>query len=133
MAMDVVLRCVAVGIGGAVGSIARYGLSIWGGRFETRLPWGTFAANAIGCLLMGVVMFFVIERSHQVPEWVRLMIAVGLLGGLTTFSTFSYESMTLLREGHVGSMFVYLALSLVAGIGAAALGWFAADGVSGIF
>lgn len=125
-----VYRLVAVGIGGSLGSMARYGLSLWGGRFDTRLPWGTFAANAIGCLVMGAVMYVVIERSSMVPEWVRLGVAVGLLGGLTTFSTFSYEAMTMLREGYMGSAVFYIVVSLLTGLGTAAIGWYAAQTIA---
>lgn len=139
MTSDVVMRCLAVGAGGAIGSVARYGLSVWGatwgGELGTRLPWGTFAANALGCLAIGVVMFFVVERetmTDTMPEGWRLFLAVGLLGGLTTFSTFSYEALTLLRQGHAGSAGVYVVGSLAAGLGAAALGWWIAGMVAGI-
>ncbi|MBK7404914.1 MAG: fluoride efflux transporter CrcB [Phycisphaerales bacterium] len=120
------IRCLAVGLGGAGGSIARYGLGMWGASLETRLPWGTFAANALGCLAMGVVMFFVVERQ-VVPEGWRLAVAVGLLGGLTTFSTFSYEVLALLRQGHGGSATIYLAGSIATGLAAAGAGWWVAS------
>lgn len=119
------MRCLAVGLGGAGGSIARYGLSVWGASLGTRLPWGTFAANAAGCLVMGAVMYFVVERP-VLPEGVRLSVAVGLLGGLTTFSTFSYEVVTLLRNEHTGAAALYMAGSLAAGLGCAAAGWWLA-------
>jgi CrcB protein len=123
MVSDVITRCMAVGVGGALGSIARYGLSLWGTTLEGRVPWGTFIANALGCLGMGVVMYLVVERE-TVPEGVRLLVAVGLLGGLTTFSTFSYEGLDLIRDGHWGTAALYTAVSLVAGLGSAAAGWF---------
>lgn len=125
MAADLVIRCVAVGVGGAVGSVARYGLSLWGASLGTRLPWGTFAANALGCLVMGAAMYWVVERQTM-PEGLRLFLAVGLLGGLTTFSTFSYEGFALLRQGHAGPAGLYVVGSVAAGLGGAALGWWGA-------
>jgi len=122
MAGDVVFRCVAVALGGAVGSVARYGLSLWGASLGTRLPWGTLAANGIGCVAMGAVMYLVVERSGM-PEGTRLVVAVGFLGGLTTFSTFSYEALALLRQGHHSQAWFYLLLSVAVGLGGAALGW----------
>jgi CrcB protein len=130
MASDLAMRCVAVALGGAIGSVARYGLSVWGGAAGTRLPWGTLAANGVGCLLMGALMFLVIERGG-VSEGVRLLLAVGLLGGLTTFSTFSYEVLVLVRAGHASQAVFYMAMSLAVGPGGAALGWLAAAAVVG--
>jgi CrcB protein len=125
MSADVVIRCAAVALGGAIGSLARYGLSLWGASLDTRLPWGTFAANALGCLVMGAVMYLVVERQTM-PEGLRLLLAVGLLGGLTTFSTFSYEAFALLRQGHTGPAGLYLVGSLLVGLGGAAAGWWLA-------
>ncbi len=135
MTGDVVIRCLAVAAGGAIGSVARYGLSVWGarggGELGTRLPWGTFVANAAGCLAIGAVMFFVVEHDTM-PEGWRLFVAVGLLGGLTTFSTFSYEGFTLLRQGHTGPAGLYVVGSVVVGLGAAAAGWWVAGMLGGM-
>ena len=135
MASDVVIRCLAVAAGGAIGSVARYGLSVWGaslgGELGTRLPWGTVAANAAGCLAIGAAMFFVIEHDTM-PEGWRLFLVVGLLGGLTTFSTFSYEGLALLRQGHPGPAGLYVAGSVVVGLAAAAAGWWAAGVLDGM-
>lgn len=125
MSGDVLIRCLAVAAGGAVGSVARYALSLWGASLETRLPWGTLAANALGCLAMGVAMFF-LTRHDTKFEGVRLFIAVGMLGGLTTFSTFSYEGFALLRQGHTGPAGLYIVGSVLVGLGAAAVGWWGA-------
>jgi CrcB protein len=122
MLADVLLRCAVVAAGGAAGSLARYGLSVWGLSLGTRLPWGTFAANAAGCLLMGGVMQFVVERA-VLSDGARLLVAVGLLGGLTTFSTFSYEVVVLARDGHLGSAALYLLASIACGLVGVWLGW----------
>jgi fluoride exporter len=120
---DVIMRCAAVAVGGALGSLGRYGLSVWGATLGGRVPWGTFAANAIGCLAMGVVMHGVTRSGSE--GW-RLFVAVGVLGGLTTFSTFSHEVVTLGRQGHIGAALVYTGASVVAGLGLAGVGWWAA-------
>lgn len=130
MAGDVVIRCLAVGAGGAIGSIARYGLSIWGASLGTRMPWGTLAANGVGCLAMGAAMYFVVERETM-SDGLRLFLVVGLLGGLTTFSTFSYEGLALFRQGHPGPAGLYVVGSVVIGLAAAACGWWGAGLVGG--
>ena len=126
MSSDVIIRCLAVAVGGALGSLGRYGLSVWGATLATRIPLGTLAANVLGCLAMGAVMHAVIVRAAMPEAW-RLFLAVGLLGGLTTFSTFSYESITLARQGHAGSAALYVFGSLVIGLAAALLGWWLAS------
>lgn len=123
---DVLIRCLAVAAGGAVGSVGRYGLSLWGASLGTRIPYGTLAANVLGCLVMGAVMQVVVVRATMPEPW-RLFLAVGLLGGLTTFSTFSYESVALARQGHTGTAGLYVLGSLAAGFGAALLGWWLAS------
>lgn len=124
------MRCAAVAAGGALGSLARYGLSVWGAGLGTRLPWGTFAANALGCVAMGAVMHLVVARETM-PEGLRLLLAVGLLGGLTTFSTFSYEALALLRQGHQAQAALYVLASVAAGLLGAAAGWWGASLGSG--
>lgn len=126
MAGDVVIRCLAVALGGALGSLARYALSLWGASLSGRIPYGTLVANAVGCLAMGAVMHAVIVRASM-PEIWRLFLAVGLLGGLTTFSTFSHESVALARQGHTGTALLYVLGSLVVGLAAALLGWWLAS------
>lgn len=126
MSGDVIIRCLAVAAGGSLGSLGRYGLSLWGATLNTRIPYGTLAANALGCLAMGAVMQVVIVRA-SLPETWRLFLAVGLLGGLTTFSAFSHESVTLARQGHAGTAALYVCGSLVIGLAAAVLGWWLAS------
>ena len=126
MSGDVLIRCLAVAAGGALGSLGRYGLSLWGATLHSRIPYGTLAANALGCLAMGVVMQFVVVRASMPETW-RLFLAVGLLGGLTTFSAFSYESVSLARQGHTGTAVLYVGASLVVGLAAAVLGWWLAS------
>ena len=81
---------VAVGAGGFVGSVLRYGLSLFGQRFSVTFPHGTLWANLLGCLLLGAVAALAAETEILTPS-ARLFWATGLCGGFTTMSTFIYE------------------------------------------
>lgn len=92
----------AVAAGGAIGAVSRWLLASsiqkWaGGSF----PWGTFAVNALGSLLLGFLYVWLIERS-TLGDIGRLAITVGFLGAFTTFSTYSLESVRLMQEGALG-------------------------------
>jgi fluoride exporter len=88
----------AIGIGAAVGAWLRWGLALWLNPSLSELPIGTLAANLIGGYLIGLAVAFFMQQPELPPEW-RLFIITGFLGGLTTFSTFSAETMTLLLRG----------------------------------
>jgi len=88
------MNWLAVGIGGAAGSVVRYGLARWAGKtFEGIFPWGTLLVNLGGAFLMGVL-----TGIHPAPLWM-LLIGTGFMGGLTTFSTWMLESVRLVEEG----------------------------------
>lgn len=91
-------KLLVVGLGGFLGAIARYGLS---GLVHRRLgegfPYGTLAVNVVGCLLIGVVLHLVEDRSILGPT-ARLFVAIGVLGGFTTFSSFGYETFELIED-----------------------------------
>ena len=83
----------------AGGGLTRYYLSGWVyGLLGRAFPWGTLAVNVIGAYAIGLVMEFAL-RSTAIPDTLRLGLTVGFLGGLTTFSTFSYETFQLLEDG----------------------------------
>lgn len=91
----------AVAVGGAFGAVARYGVSIWmmqqfGGGF----PWGTLAVNLVGCFLLGLLDGFVVS-GQLVSAEARLLLGTGFLGALTTFSTFSVETIRAFEVGQV--------------------------------
>lgn len=88
----------AVGVGGACGSLLRWLLSVWLSTPAQSVPWGTLAANWIGGYAIGFLVAFFNSHPMIAPEW-RLLLITGLLGGLTTFSTFSAEAMALLQRG----------------------------------
>lgn len=88
----------AIGIGAACGAWLRWGLGLWLNPALPELPLGTLAANMVGGYLIGLAVAFFMQHPGLSPEW-RLLIITGFLGGLTTFSTFSVETVTLLLRG----------------------------------
>ena len=112
-----------VALGGAFGSVLRWWLSgvaqRWsGGAF----PWGTFAVNLTGSLAIGFVAARALERA-LVPPAARLFAMVGVLGGFTTFSALSYETLALLRDGQWAAALGYAGGSVVTGVVAAFAGY----------
>lgn len=112
----------AVAIGGALGALSRYIVD----RFiEARefgvFPWSTFTINVSGCLLVGVVIAALVDRHHA-PAWLRLGLVMGVLGGYTTFSTFSQETLDLFEEGRIATATTYAMGSLAIGTIAVLIG-----------
>lgn len=93
-------RLLLVALGGAIGASARYGLGLAALRLAPNAawPWGTFAANLIGGLLMGLLTGWLGLRGGAEQETIRLFAAVGALGGFTTFSAFSLEAMLMIER-----------------------------------
>jgi fluoride exporter len=115
-------QILSVALGGALGAIGRYVLLQWlGGVEEGALPWGTFAANLMGSLLLGFIVGLTERGSFS--ETTRLFLAVGLLGGFTTFSFFSYENLELMRDDRFLALLINIAGQLVLGITAAVIGY----------
>ncbi len=88
----------AVGLGAALGAWLRWGMGLWLNPLLPQIPLGTLAVNLIGGYLIGLAIAFFMQHPGLSPEW-RLLIITGFLGGLTTFSTFSAETVTLLVRG----------------------------------
>ena len=110
-----------VGLGGFLGSVARYAVAMWCGAAQPgRFPWATFAVNCAGCLLIGVLAGLFSRAS--VPGTVRLFLITGVLGGFTTFSAFGLESVVLLRRGETGLALLYVLGSVMVGVLAVCLG-----------
>ena len=92
---------VSVGVGAALGAWLRWGLGTWLNPRFAALPAGTLLANLVGGYLIGVAVAWISARPEVSPEW-RLFVVTGFLGGLTTFSTFSAESVGMLLRGDYG-------------------------------
>lgn len=87
--------------GGFVGTGMRYMISGFSHRlFNTEFPIGTFVVNFIGAFILGAFMEYAVGRSYM-SDTVRLIVSIGLLGGFTTFSSFSYETIALIRSGNI--------------------------------
>lgn len=115
-----------VALGGAIGALLRYQngrlLTYWlGARAVTAFPWATLFVNVVGSLIMGMLAGFLARHGQGGEQW-RLFIGVGVLGGYTTFSSFSLEMMMLIERGQPLQAFTYALISLLAGLTALYLG-----------
>ena len=108
-----------VGAGGAVGSMARYGLSFLIAKMVvSQFPYSTFTINILGSLIIGV-LFGLAGRFHwynEGQEGLYLLLASGFCGGFTTFSTFALENLTLVGKGQSTTALIYTGLSVIAGL-----------------
>jgi CrcB protein len=117
--MSVVL---GVLVGGAIGSLSRYGLDAWIERHTVSdFPWATFAINVSGCLVVGFVIAAFVDR-HNAPAWLRAALVVGFCGGYTTFSTFAQETVDLLESRLTILAVADVAASIVLGVLAVLVG-----------
>jgi CrcB protein len=108
-----------VAIGGAIGSVARYLVGVGMGRLMgMSFPWGTLTVNIVGSFAIGILTELVARRFNASAE-LRLLIVVGFLGGFTTFSSFSLDTMALVERGATFHAFAYVGASLVLALGAA--------------
>jgi len=112
------MRYLWVGLGGAAGSIARYAIGL--NVDQTHFPWATLGINLSGAFVLGA--FLTLALGH-LSVAVMTPIAVGVIGGYTTFSTFAWESFTMGRTGRVGTAIVYITASVVGGLLAASGGY----------
>jgi fluoride exporter len=110
----------SIALGAVLGAWARYGLSL-ALNGKSWLPWGTFAANAIGGLLVGLALAYVAAKPDLSPLW-RMFFVTGFLGALTTFSTFSAEVTTLMMNGELMRAVCLAALHLIASLLLTAIG-----------
>lgn len=115
---------VLVGIGGLLGSVARYKLGGWVLHLTTleRFPWSTFAVNMAGCFVAGILAALV-EKYDFFTADARLFLFTGLLGGFTTFSAFGLDALYLVRRGEMLTSASYAGLSVIIGIAAVWLGF----------
>ncbi len=126
--MESWFRILVLSVGGALGVNARYWLGVWMSRWAGHsFPWATFTINVSGSFAIG---FLTTLLAHWLPHpHARLLVLVGFLGGYTTFSTFSMESLTLWESGAVAKAWANVIGSVVAGLGAVLLGTLLARGL----
>lgn len=116
------MNIIVITLGGALGSLSRYGLGLWiANKWNQDFPMHTFIINITGAFLLGFLNILFIERLSISPLW-RLGIGVGFLGAYTTFSTFGYEVIMLLEGGSYLAAVSYTALSIFVGFAGVALG-----------
>jgi CrcB protein len=116
------LSWLAVGVGAACGAWLRWGFGLWLGGASTRLNLGTLAANLVGGYLIGLAVAYFAGHPEISPAW-RLFAITGFLGGLTTFSSFSAESMLLLQRGDYALALGHSALHLLGALGCCIAGF----------
>lgn len=118
--MAIWLQFLLVAVGGALGAVLRFGISLWADRWYTGdFPLGTLLANLLGCLLIGMILGC--EAAERFP-WLRLGLGVGFLGALTTFSTFKAETLAHIQQGSWMLALANVGISLVAGLAMVAVG-----------
>lgn len=115
-------RFLVVGLGGALGAMARYGVSLAVATFWRRdFPFATMVANVTGCFILGLLGTLAAERI-PIDPLLRLLIMTGFVGAYTTFSTFEYETQRLVEMGAMWPALLNVVLSIAAGFAAVQLG-----------
>jgi CrcB protein len=108
-----------VAVGGALGSVARYGTGVLVGKaWNSSFPLGTMLINIAGSLAMGLFIGYLVRTT---PSWqadARLFVAVGMFGGFTTFSSFSLDAIAMFERGEIGLAVLYVLVSVIVGIAA---------------
>ena len=113
-------------IGGGTGSVLRYVIGRWAtSRYAGAFPWATLGVNILASAALGIIMAIYLKKPDT-NYWMLLLLAAGFCGGLSTFSTFSYEGFGMLQKNEVATFALYTAISLVTCIGAIAAGYYAA-------
>lgn len=104
-------------LGGGIGASLRYLITVMFYRFcSTSFPVGTFFINIVGSFFLGFITALALHKSGIINSQLKLFLTVGIAGGFTTFSTFSYESMELMRNGQYGLSMLYLFVSPILGL-----------------
>jgi CrcB protein len=118
-------------LAGAAGTGTRYLVGLWAGeRFGTSFPYGTLIVNVVGCFLIAFVMHLALSVAVFSPN-LRFALTTGFLGGLTTYSSFNYETMGLVRDGAVGTAALNFGATTFACFLAGFLGWVLAERLLG--
>lgn len=122
MATQMGLGMLAVGAGGCLGAMLRYGVTMLLGRWAPGFPHGTLWSNLLGCLLLGIVIAILSSGSEAKSDYWRLFLATGICGGFTTMSAFTSELYRFLDKGALGHAALYFISTLVGGMALFVLG-----------
>jgi len=119
-----------ISLGGGLGALLRYAIGVWWPPQPHQVPWSTFTINVVGCFAIGILMVLITEVwvAHRL---LRPFVGIGLLGGFTTFSTYSLEVRRLLESGAAVEALGYLGGTVVAALGAVVLGMIVARWAAG--
>lgn len=118
------MNIIFIAIGGLLGSVARYLSVVYVTKLiPSQFPFGTFAVNILGCLIIGVIYGLSLRYLWLTPEW-RLFLATGFCGGFTTFSAFALENMQLIEQANYGTFALYSISSFTLGLAAVFFGMF---------
>ena len=130
--MNALVQTLAVAVGGALGSVGRFWVGLWLARFSTALPVGTIVINIVGSF--AISFFGTLTLSHGkfgVPEIARIFFMVGVCGGFTTFSSFSLQTLDLLRAGAIGRALANIGISVALCLASVAAGHLLAAQLNG--
>lgn len=105
----------AVAAGGALGATARYAVDVGAAAWDLAAPWATLTVNLVGCALMGVLVSAILAHPSRHPLW-RPFLGIGVLGGFTTFSSFSLDVAVLWERGMAPAAFAYVLASVIGSI-----------------
>lgn len=115
------MRILGIVLAGGLGSLFRYLIATWGNSVGVRMPYGTLAVNLAGCFAIGLLGAIFLKRPDQ--ETLRIILITGFLGGFTTFSAYSWETIALFRQGATEHAVAYIAASNIGGLLAAWSGY----------
>lgn len=114
---------ISVFIGGGIGATLRFFASVTAKKFFINPIFATFFVNIIGCFLIGYIFSYTLNKTDIINPTLKLFITVGILGGLTTFSTFNLEVFELIKSGKMLYGFIYMIISCIIGLSFTYLGY----------
>lgn len=107
------MQWLAVALGGALGSMARYALSTWMCQISShKFPYATLTVNVLGSFVMGILFVVIVERA-ALPQEMRSLLMIGFIGAFTTFSTFSLDALGLWQNGHLFMALIYTLATVI--------------------